>query len=333
MVQICPLSELPPDMLIQYLGEQGTPAEIVRWKYFDDCAGTGMERGFALVDTERIVGFLGLIPVDFRKGQHSMQCCWTCDWSVRKDVRGASGLKLLTEVKRYRRFALTLTDSVVTTKFLSRMAASIDSDAGVVYRKYLTVGGIAAALQRRGVPGAGAIAQLGAHVRIPTFSRQRLAVSVNRGLPPCDFERFHREKEHWRPSYTRAQLEWRLLRCPGLECWSTSADGARAAVVFWRAQQVPAEWRIALFAERGASDALRDCVHSALGKIVDEGGSAVNAMVSRWDHPLADVLQLAAFRKLRFTNTLFTLTSDNAADAIKTAGGITYLDSDFHYRF
>ncbi|MBV8514077.1 MAG: hypothetical protein JO260_02135, partial [Acidobacteria bacterium] len=57
-----PLSSLDPELLVEYLGREDFPADIVRWKYFNSEFNRGRERGYAWVKDGKIGGFLGLIP-------------------------------------------------------------------------------------------------------------------------------------------------------------------------------------------------------------------------------------------------------------------------------
>ncbi len=308
-------------------------ADIARWKYFDNVSMADRERGFALVHGEDVAGFIGLIPVEFSNGSRSIHGCWACDWSVSHTVRGAYGLQLLNAAQRSSDATVALGGADVTRKILSRISPTCDGSAGLVFRKHVTLSGIAMALKRRGVLPASL--QLGSLNRfpIPRFRSYRNAVNVSQGLEHIRHDSLSAisSEGKFQPSYTHADLEWRLLRCPGLETWSCETRHSEASALAWRSRETPEEWKAALLVSAGSEEAISDCIECCLRLIEHQGGGSVNTLVSRVDKAIISSLAHAGFRRLDFEYPLYNLTS--ASSQINTVARLSYLDSDIYYRF
>jgi len=334
MPSVSPLSALSPEALIQYLGARGTPRSIVEWKYFDDSIAGSTERGFALVEDREIVGFLGLIPMEMRNGNRRLQMAWTCDWSVDNRLRGAYGLFLLKTAVEHAGQVIALGGADTTRQILARLARSRDDQAGIVFRKHLALGAYARALQRRKFPVANEAINVLDRIALPRLRKARVetkafrALTSDRLVPP--------ETDtggNWTPSYDSAALEWRLLRCPVVEAWVCEGPQDRASVLVWRSTEQRREWKAALFGTGKETGELSACLESALRHIVQQGGSSVSVLVSRWDRTLIGVLSAARFREAKFNYPIYFLQAGTAGESLNTIAGLSYLDSDLHYRF
>ena len=334
MPLVKPLSAVSRDKLIAYLGQSGTPREIVEWKYFDESFNTGAERGFALVEDGEVLGFIGIIPVDIRLQGGVRRFNWSCDWSASKQLQRPYGLLLLNAATKHAGSLIVFGGNELTQKILKRLAASRDENAGLVLRRHLTFDAYVAWLEARRIIPAGLFGEAIRRIAIPSFRRSRSKVTLTRGLPDDRFSLPSGEAEGKpSPAFDRAALEWRLARCPGMEAWTCAAPGNRSVVLFWRSTQTPKKWKLALFSADGETDVLVDCLTDALREIVDNGGASVNAIVSRWNATSIAALRAAGFSQTGMRYPLQVLKIGSSPDSIETLSGLSCLDADIFYRF
>jgi hypothetical protein len=334
MPLIKPLSAVSRDKLIDYLEQLGTPREIAEWKYFDESFNAGAERGFTVVDDGEVLGFIGVIPVDVRVPGGVRRFNWSCDWSASKQLQRPYGLRLLDAATNHVGSLIAFGGSEVTQKILQRLAASRDENAGLVFRRHLTLDAYVAWLEGRRIIPAGLFGEVIRRIAIPSFRRSRPKVTLTRGLPGDPFPVLSGEAEGKpSPVFDRAALDWRLTRCPGIEAWTCATPGNRAVVLFWRAAQVLRKWKLALFSADGETELLVDCITVALREIAGNGGASAYAIVSRWNATSIAALRAAGFSQTGLRYPVQVLKTNDNPDSIETLSGLSYLDNDLFHRF
>src|SRR5580693_3206465 len=135
-----PLSALDPELLVEYLGREEFPADIVRWKYFDARFNRDWERGYAWVKDGKIGGFLGLIPFHVVLNGRVADAAWTCDWSVQDQTAKGVGILLMRQAQNRYEFLTQLGGNDATQRIVGRMSSMTENEAGVVYHLPLRVG-------------------------------------------------------------------------------------------------------------------------------------------------------------------------------------------------
>src|SRR5215813_3457927 len=137
-----PLSSIDPAALIEYLGREGNPAEMVQWKYFDSRFNANRERGYAWVKDGKIGGFIGLIPFQVCIDGRIAEAAWTCDWSVQDQTGRGTGILLVRQAQEKYEFLTQLGGNEATQRIISRLAAITVNDAGVRFYLPLRLGAI-----------------------------------------------------------------------------------------------------------------------------------------------------------------------------------------------
>jgi len=146
-----PLSALDPELLVEYLGREGNPADIVRWKYFDERFNRGRERGYAWVKDGKIGGFLGLVPFQVVMNSRVAEAAWTCDWSVQDESARGVGILLMRQAQNQYDFLTQLGGNEATQRIVSRLSSKTVNDAGMVFHLPLRIGS-ALRVARRKMP-------------------------------------------------------------------------------------------------------------------------------------------------------------------------------------
>jgi hypothetical protein len=144
-----PLSSIPQDALIEYLGREGNSPEIVQWKYFGARLNRGGERGYAWVKDGKMGGFLGLIPFKVAINGRVADAAWTCDWSVQDQSGRGTGILLLRQAQEKYEFLTQLGGNDATQRIVSRLAAKTVNDAGIMFFVPLRLGAVLRVARRR----------------------------------------------------------------------------------------------------------------------------------------------------------------------------------------
>ncbi len=144
-----PLSALDPELLVEYLGREEFPADIVRWKYFDARFNRDRERGYAWVKDGKIGGFLGLIPFQVVLNGRVADAAWTCDWSVQDQTAKGVGILLIRQAQNRYEFLTQLGGNDATQRIVSRLSSMTENEAGVVYHLPLRVGAALRVVRRK----------------------------------------------------------------------------------------------------------------------------------------------------------------------------------------
>lgn len=332
-VRILPLSKVKPGLLLAYLGSRGFPEAVIRWKYLDESFNRGRERGYCALRGDEMIGFMGVIPVELRRGAETRSDRWLCDWSIEDPVRdkgvgGAIADAVLSSSGRMIAFGGT----EAAKKRWRLKADSYDLDAGIVFRKHLTLGSFIGGLQRRRLwPRRLSVNKLRQVAVVPRRGDIE-GVRLTEGVDPAVERLFQAGTEHWRPVYSLADLRWQLERCPQVECWTVLGEDEESAVLLWREKEGDGTWKLALLGSERSSNGLSLCLDCAVQHALGLGGASILAVVSRLDSPFIDVLHQSGFKASGTVNPIHFLDQDprGIPSALER---LSFLDADDGHRF
>src|SRR3954463_13364384 len=91
---VVPLSQLPAELLREFLGRVGMAGEVVDWRYLDDDFNRGRNRGFAWLRRDRVEGMIGLIPFEISGTGTVREANWSSDW-ILADPNSNPGMGIL----------------------------------------------------------------------------------------------------------------------------------------------------------------------------------------------------------------------------------------------
>ena len=135
------LAEAPPTLVRDYLVRQDISPEIVDWKYFDARFSRGRERGFVCMKDDKVCGFLGLIPFQVRKDARTLECAWSCDWSVdASQVAGGMGIMMVKQAKDAYDAVFNVGGNENTRRIFPRLSDRTVWDAGISFVLPLRLG-------------------------------------------------------------------------------------------------------------------------------------------------------------------------------------------------
>ena len=336
MPDIAPLSNVPRHQLAKYMESLGSSRETTGWKYFDEQFNDGLERGFAVLADDEVLGFIGFIPFNLRVQGKVVRAYWACDWSVSAQLRGAYGLLLLDAAMKHCGVLIAFGGAEVTQKIMRRFATKTETAAGVVFQRRLSLERYIGWFADRGVMPASLVDSRIGRIRVPTlrsWRRLQTTVTLTHGLPGGRFALpLDASANQTTPLFDRAALDWRLARSPDLDAWTASAPGHSAVVLFWRSAHTGREWKLALFCEPKSEGALHDCLEIANRKMTSLQASIARVLTSRWNERIISILNSAGYSDSKAIYPLQIMDTRNIF-TIETISGLTYLDSDIFYRF
>lgn len=329
---ILPLSAVPAEALISYLGERGFSQSLVEWKYLNAAYNRGRERGICAMRDRQMVGFIGMIPVTLTKGMAAREDRWLCDWSI-ADPLNNKGLGGLIAENAFRSSGRMIAfGGTEAAKRRWRLKAdSYDLEAGFVFRKHLTLGSFISGLQRRGfLPQQFGFSAL-RRISVARLKDAEGAV-IYPGVHPSVTKLFVPGRHNWRPNYTLADLRWQLEDCPDVRAWTCLSKDEKAGLLFWRASHDLAVWKLVLLPGEKGKTGLAGCIGKALQHMRKHGGESTLAVVSRHDHDLIQVLESWGFRGPGTISPIFFLDTE-PGKAPTTLEGLSFLDADDGHRF
>ncbi|MBI3668702.1 MAG: GNAT family N-acetyltransferase [Acidobacteria bacterium] len=335
-----PLSTLPPSSLIEYLRRDSKSPELVQWKYFNPCFNRGRERGYTWMQAGQIGGFIGLIPFQLAMGGRRVEAAWTCDWSVRDPQSGRGvGILLIRQAHQAYEFLVQLGGGEATQHIFSRLAVKTVEDAGVVFHLPLRLGAILRTVRRRipalpvdalnllnqmPMPGLRGRASTNAVVFEPGVSKVLTSVLESaqhgEGYPSYDFE----------------YVQWQIGDCPFLiseTCYIPGESGPRAAALIWRQKTSPDFWRMALWSQEGAQKEVNVLLSNLIRHVYDQKGFLLSVVVSRLETALIDLLRSKHFLAAPRRRPLHILASKKTGEPIPELWPLSFLDTDYAYRF
>jgi len=319
--QIRPLSAVDPEPVLEYLGRQGVPEEIVRWKYLDRTPLPEHDRAQVALKDGRIAGFIGLIPLD---APHGLRAAWTCDWFADAEA-GALGIALLSGCLKGYEAIYQLGGNERTQSILKKLAKTTIPGAGIEYRLPL---------------------RLGSYLR-PLAHRARVPIHRGLGLIPLHGRRGARPEGSVRPGiapelaqrlggrYSVDYLEWQLGRCPVVSCYSCLPAGrhAGAAVVLWTPRSGGGFWRMAPVSGGASPDDLQAALALAIRHVYDSRGLRLSVLISHRDETLRRLVETNGFAAASERRMMNVLTRPALAKPAEELTAVSFLDSDIAYRF
>jgi hypothetical protein len=334
-----PLSALDPDSLVEYLGREGHAAEAVRWKYFDSRFNRNRERGYAWVKDGKIGGFLGLIPFQVVVGDRVVDAAWTCDWSVQDPTARGIGILLIRQAQDKYEFLTQLGGNEATQRIISRLSSKTVNDAGIVFHLPLRLGA-ALRVARRKFPRLPVDAFEFVNqvpLRIPRRSAGPASVIFEPGVSKVLetlLEPAQRGAIYSR--YDFEYIQWQIGDCPFVISETcTIADGSepRAAALIWRHRDTPDFWRFALWSREGAEKETEVLLSSAIRRVYDHKGFLLSFVVSRLDQAVIELLRRKSFVAAPRRRPLHIITSRKTGEPVPELWPLSYLDTDYAYRF
>jgi hypothetical protein len=334
-----PLSALAPDSLIEYLGREGHTAEAVQWKYFDSRFNRNRERGYAWVKDGKIGGFLGLIPFQIVAGDRVTDAAWTCDWSVQDPTARGIGILLIRQAQEKYEFLTQLGGNEATQRIISRLSSMTANDAGIVFHLPLRMGALLRVARRKfsklPVDALGFVNQL--PLRIPRRVAAAASMTFEPGVSKVVGTLL--EPAQCGDIYSRYDFEyvqWQVGNCPLLLSETcTIADGAepRAAALIWRHRDSPDFWRFALWSRAGAEKQREILLASVIRRVYEHKGFLLSFVASRLDLALLELLRSKSFLAAPRRRPLHIITSKKTGEPVPELWPLSYLDTDYAYRF
>jgi hypothetical protein len=336
---VLPLSEVPAELLREFLGRVGMPPEVADWRYLDQDFNRGRNRGFAWLRRDRIEGMIGLIPFQITGPGHIKEVTWSSDWILSEPSRNPGmGILLLRRAIESSRALFALGGNENTRKLLPRIATHVVPDAALAMHLFLRSGAI---LRRAGPTGRlGRLLQGGLLSKIPlrwvpgagSSSEVRTQEGVSGEIVPL-LDGAHREG--WSPRYDFTYVSWQIGRSPLIRCCTSyclSQGEPGAAAVYWSPAASSDFWRIAVWYQPSCRDRLDVVLRHAVSEIYRRGGMAVSAIVSRLDTGVQAALRARGFLPLGRRRPLYVCAGQDPSP-VPELSGLSYLDSDLAYRF
>jgi hypothetical protein len=336
---IQPLSALDPDSLVEYLGREDHAAEAVRWKYFDARFNRGRERGYAWVKDGKMGGFLGLVPFQVVARDRVIESAWTCDWSVQDPMARGIGILLMRQAQENYEYLTQLGGNEATQRIMSRLSTMMANEAGMVFHLPLRVGAILR-VARRKLPKLPVDA-------LSFVNRLPLRWPRNAGSPgSVVFEpgvskilgSFLEPAQHGEiyARYDYEYLQWQVGDCPFLfseTCYIQDRSSPRAAALIWREKTSPDFWRFALWLREGGEREREILLTRVIRRVYEYKGFLLSFVVSRLDQGLIDLLRSKKFLAAPRRRPLHIIASKKTGEPIPELWPLSYLDTDYAYRF
>jgi hypothetical protein len=334
-----PLSSIAPTALIEYLGREGNSAEIVQWKYFDSRFNRNRERGYAWMKDGKIGGFIGLIPFQVAIGGRVAEAAWTCDWSVQDQTGRGTGILLIRQAQEKYEFLTQLGGNEATQRIVSRLASKTVNDAGLMFYLPLRLGALLQ-LARRRLPRV-PIDAVGLVNRLPLRWPQKPVSPARVTFEPgiSNVLSSLLEPELRGDIYSLYDLEymrWQIDACPLLTsetCYLAGESAPRAAALIWRQKASSDFWRMALWSRQGADREVDVLLSDVIRHIYERSGFLLSIVVSRLETSIIEALRSRGFLAAPRRRPLHIIHSKRTGEPVPELWPLSYLDTDFAYRF
>jgi hypothetical protein len=334
------LAEAQTALVQDYLVSQQIPLDIADWKYFDSRFNRGQERGFVCMKENKVCGFLGLIPFKARKNAHTLECAWSCDWSVdASQVAGGMGIMLIKQAKEAYDAVFNVGGNENTRRIFPRLADRTVWDAGVSLVLPLRLGAILTKMAPRFLKAALARGKFLHHLPLkwvrPAAADDR--VRIEPGVPAEIASLFEDPGQgEWCPLYDYEYVRWQLVACPAVATWSCyipAQPAPRAAAIIWRSAASTDFWRLAFWGPRNAADEAGLLIGRAIQFVYQQNGAALSAIASHLDEQLIGLLTAQGFLRRRARLPFYGMRGRHAKLAFDEFGILSFLDADLPYRF
>jgi len=330
------LAEVEPSLVKDYLAHQGIPAHIADWKYFDSRFSRNLDRGFVCVNSDKVCGFLGLIPFKARKDGRTLECAWSCDWSIEASQAAAGmGIMLLKQAQDAYQGIFNVGGNENTRRIFPRLAERTVWDAGVNLVLPLRLGpslaGVAPRFLRRTL-------MQGFWRNVPlkwVRSRSkdqgiRMEPGVSAEIAPL----IENAAQDWCPAYDFEYVRWQLETCPAVVCWSCFLPaGRQSAVIVWRSVDSTDYWRLVVLGVRTAKSEARLLLSRAIEFVYKQNGAALSAITSHLDRELLDLLTSHGFLCRRSRLPFYAMRGRDTSVSFDEFTVLNFLDADQAYRF
>jgi hypothetical protein len=338
-ITIEPLSKIPITSVRDFLISYQHGPDVINWKYYDRHFNGARERGFACVDGDRIVSFLGLIPFTVMHNGKAMDAAWSCDWYRDPNASGPLGIMLIRHSLKAYPLIYSFGGSEMTTAIMGRLSRVTIPTAGLELYKPLRVGGalygLRKAMRVTHLPSFSTIDNM----RLPMRNWKRqgeITIHLLEDLPDnLDGVLSERLTDGHLPAYDLPYLRWLLERCPAITggvCLVSREEQPIGAILFWRPVADRRFWRVALLPRGRDYTMLEAGLEKVIRHIRDSGGWLISMLASRLDKSLLEVARRHGFYRSNSRRPLYILT--RAPDAApQELEQLTYLDTDYAYRF
>jgi hypothetical protein len=335
---IIPLTDVSPDLLIDFLHRVGVSRAVAEWRYFDARFNRGRNRGFAWIPHGRVEGFIGLIPFQVGDGG-GVEANWSCDWVVGDaSIKPGIGIVLLKRAVEESRWLFALGGNTTTQRLLPRLARRTVLDAAVTMHLPLRVGVLLRQLGRHRVFGRLPLPAAAGKIplRFVRRSGRERTVRSEPGVASAIAGLLARDRAgRCAPLYDYEYVDWQIGRSPVLVAHTSlsPADGEpKAAAVYWRPRASADLWRMALWTAPGAAEPAAAVVREVVSRVYETGGMVLSTIVSRSDADQRALLRAAHF-VARGTRPLYQCVGSGGPPLGCDLGGLSYLDTDLAYRF
>ena len=332
------MSEADPLAVKQYLAGRQIQPEILAWKYFDSRFNRDRERGVVWMREGRVAGFLGLIPFCVESVGACAQCAWSCDWSVAPLEAGGMGLMLVKRARDLYDGIFNVGGNENTRRIFPRLADRTVADAAVNLVLPLRLGSSFALLPRGMLKRA--LDRQRFLQQIPlrwVRDRRSIGVSIEPGLSPRVISVLGDAAPHdWRPLYDIEYVDWQMVRCPAIRCWScwiSSDSPLRTAALVWTSRSSSGYWRLAFCGVKNDVEKIEALTGAIISFVHAHKGTALFAMTSHLESDLMDVLACRGFLRRRTRLPLYVMRGRNRELPIDEFRSLTLLDADLAYRF
>ncbi len=210
------------------------------------------------------------------------------------------------------------------------------NDAGVVFYLPLRLGSVLRVARRRlpkvPVDAIGLLNRIPLRLpKRPEAGSVRFETGVSRIIEP-----FLEPAEH-AELYSRYDFEyvrWQVADCPTLfaeTCYPSNASSPRAVALLWREKTSAEFWRVALWAQRGATNDAELVLTSAIRRIYESGGFVMSIIASRLDTSVIELVRAKGFATYPRRRPLHIIVRKK--ETVPELWPLSYLDTDYAYRF
>jgi hypothetical protein len=323
----------------KYLSCHEVEPEIADWKYFDSHFNRNRERGVVWVREGRVAGFLGLIPFCVEKGRVcASQCAWSCDWSVDPLEAGGMGLMLAKRARDLYDGIFNVGGNENTRRIFPRLADRTVPDAAVNLVLPLRLGSTFALLPpgvlKRTLSRQRLLQQIPLHWG---RDRSRIGVSIEPGLSPRVISVLGDVGPcYWQPLYDSEYVDWQLVRCPTVNCWScwiSSDSPPRTAALIWTSRSSTGYWRLAFCGVMADLERIEALTGAIASFVRGQKGIALFAMASHLESGLMNLLARQGFLRRRAKLPFYVMRGRNRELPLDEFKTLNFLDADLAYRF
>lgn len=331
---ILPLSSVAEPLVYDFFARRGRAVEEIRWKYFDQDFNRGRERGYVWATQDRVLGFIGMIPVGLTTPYGDRELMWTCDWFV-ENAEQKPGMGVLLLKKVYSSYALAgnVGGTIYTRTIVPRLATQTVDGASVPFHLALRAGVLLQKLERR-MPflnglSASRLSQIPLRRSAPAKRRNDvfLVAGVHPGLErlfdePCSAGCQLRQDA--------AFLEWHMRR-PGVHAFSCMVGdpGAPdAGALLWCSDSFrPGYWYAAFRALPAAEEMLAKVIRAVVSRVMEQGAYRLSTITSHLDRPLLDLLKDQGFTE-GLRQPLYIHARDEPDTCSRGFSRLSHLDAD-----